>query len=88
MVTRWAGLTLLCLIIGVVELQTSSLVLPPNPRAPSQVEEVVIAVAAAYSRAGLKPKDRIGVLGANCKEWMIAMQVGACMCYVGTIGVW
>lgn len=45
-----------------------------------EVEETVAAVASAYVKLGIKPHDRIGVLGANCKEWMISMQVGARMC--------
>ncbi|KAG2442580.1 hypothetical protein HXX76_002665 [Chlamydomonas incerta] len=39
-----------------------------------EVEETVAAVASAYVKLGIKPHDRIGVLGANCKEWMMAMQ--------------
>ncbi|GFR41005.1 hypothetical protein Agub_g1672, partial [Astrephomene gubernaculifera] len=39
-----------------------------------EVAEAVEAVAGGYVAAGLGPGDRIGVLGANCKEWMMAMQ--------------
>lgn len=31
-------------------------------------------VGSAYLTLGLKPKDRVGVFGANCPEWMLAMQ--------------
>ncbi len=34
LVTGWAGVNFLCLIIDFVDLQTSSVVLPPNPRSP------------------------------------------------------
>ncbi|GIL73086.1 hypothetical protein Vretimale_4702 [Volvox reticuliferus] len=39
-----------------------------------EVWEAVAAAGSAYVKLGLKPKDRIGVLGANSKQWMIAMQ--------------
>ncbi|PNH12401.1 Long chain acyl-CoA synthetase 1 [Tetrabaena socialis] len=39
-----------------------------------EVEEAVVAVSGAYSKLGLKPGDRVGVLGANCRQWMVAMQ--------------
>lgn len=32
-------------------------------------------LASAYAALGLQPKDRIGVLGQNAQEWMMAMQV-------------
>jgi acyl-CoA synthetase (AMP-forming)/AMP-acid ligase II len=32
---------------------------------------------ARFAALGLKPGDRVGVLGLNCPEWMLAMQVGA-----------
>lgn len=35
----------------------------------------VDAVGSALAGAGVKPKDRVGVYGANSPEWMIAMQV-------------
>jgi long-subunit acyl-CoA synthetase (AMP-forming) len=31
-------------------------------------------VGSAYLHLGLQPKDRVGVFGANCPEWMLAMQ--------------
>lgn len=34
----------------------------------------VEAVGSALAAAGMKPHSRIGILGANCPEWMIAMQ--------------
>lgn len=39
-------------------------------------------VGSAFLQAGLRPKERVGVLGANCPEWMLAMQVriGVCGC--------
>lgn len=40
-----------------------------------EVEDLVMAVASGYARLGVQPKERIGVLAANCPEWMIALQV-------------
>lgn len=34
----------------------------------------VVQVGSAYLDLGLQPKDRVGVFGANCPEWMLAMQ--------------
>ncbi len=34
------------------------------------------AVASALRALGVQPQQRVGVFGANCPEWMIAMQVG------------
>lgn len=41
--------------------------------------ELVAQVASYLAKLGLKAEDRVGVYGANCEEWMIAMQVGACV---------
>lgn len=41
----------------------------------SQVAAQVEQLASAYAALGLQPKDRIGVLGQNAQEWMMAMQV-------------
>ena len=35
----------------------------------------VEAAGSALVARGISPKERIGVFGANCPEWMIAMQV-------------
>jgi long-subunit acyl-CoA synthetase (AMP-forming) len=35
----------------------------------------VVDAAGALAAAGLKKGARVGVYGANCPEWMIAMQV-------------
>jgi len=32
-------------------------------------------VGSALLELGVEPKDRVGVFGANCPEWMLAMQV-------------
>ena len=48
---------------------SSSLRLPP----PGYVQ-ITATVGSAFSALGLQPKDRIGVIGANCPEWMMAMQ--------------
>ena len=32
-------------------------------------------MGSAYASLGLQPKDRVGVIGANAPEWMMAMQV-------------
>jgi long-chain acyl-CoA synthetase len=34
----------------------------------------VDAAGGAYARLGLRARDRVAVLGANCPEWMMAMQ--------------
>lgn len=43
-----------------------------------QVAEMVAAVGSAFVKLGLEPGARVGVLGANSKEWMMGMQVGGC----------
>lgn len=35
------------------------------------------ATHAAYESLGLGPKDKLGVIGQNCIEWMVALQVSA-----------
>mmetsp|Transcript_22299 Transcript_22299/g.48717 ORF Transcript_22299/g.48717 Transcript_22299/m.48717 type:complete len:658 (+) Transcript_22299:118-2091(+) len=40
----------------------------------NEVHNNVKKIAAAYVALGVKPKDRVGVIGANCPEWMMAMQ--------------
>lgn len=39
-----------------------------------ETAERVAHIAAALAKLGLKSQDRVGVYGANCSEWMIAMQ--------------
>eukprot|EP00798_Chlamydomonas_sp_ICE-L_P002723 gene2723-12596_t len=39
-----------------------------------EVHDIVSKVGSAYSQLGLKPKDRIGVIGSNSPEWRMAMQ--------------
>jgi len=39
-----------------------------------QVADRVDRVGSAFAALGLKPNDKIGVLGPNCPEWMLAMQ--------------
>lgn len=39
-----------------------------------ETEEMVAAVGSALADVGLEPHGRVGVYGANCPEWMIAMQ--------------
>lgn len=34
----------------------------------------VLQVGSALLDLGVKPKDRVGVIGANCPEWMLTMQ--------------
>jgi non-ribosomal peptide synthetase component F len=46
----------------------------------SETAERVARIASALAGLGLIAKDRVGVYGANCPEWMIAMQVGAGRC--------
>jgi long-chain acyl-CoA synthetase len=41
----------------------------------SEVAEEVSKLASGLRAIGVAPKNRVGVLGANCPEWMIAMQV-------------
>lgn len=43
----------------------------------SEVAETVKQVGSAFANLGLKPKDKIGVIGPNTPEWMTAMQVRA-----------
>lgn len=40
-----------------------------------EVSQRVAHVAGAFKALGLKAEDRVGVLGPNCPEWMLAMQV-------------
>jgi hypothetical protein len=42
----------------------------------SEAGEAVGQIASALATLGLGKADRVGVYGANCCEWMIAMQVG------------
>lgn len=35
---------------------------------------VCVQVGSAFLDVGLKPRDRVGVIGSNCPEWMITMQ--------------
>lgn len=41
----------------------------------NEVAETVNHVGSGYTNLGLKPKDKIGVIGPNTPEWMMAMQV-------------
>ncbi|MEW5309499.1 MAG: hypothetical protein WDW38_001385 [Sanguina aurantia] len=34
----------------------------------------VADIAAGYARLGIVAMDKVGIIGANCREWMIAMQ--------------
>lgn len=36
---------------------------------------IILQVGSAFLDLGLKPRDRLGVFGPNCVEWMISMQV-------------
>ena len=40
----------------------------------AQVSARAAALAAGLAELGVKPHDKVGVFGANCPEWMIAMQ--------------
>ena len=42
-----------------------------------EVGEEVAKIASGLMALGVKPQQRVSVLGANCTEWMVAMQVGA-----------
>lgn len=35
---------------------------------------LVLQAGSALLDLGVKPKDRVGVIGANCPEWMLTMQ--------------
>jgi long-subunit acyl-CoA synthetase (AMP-forming) len=48
----------------------------PAARAHPQVADRVAAIASGIKRLGLKAKDKVAVLGVNCPDWMITMQVG------------
>jgi hypothetical protein len=48
-----------------------------------EVADKVKAFATSLAATGLKKGDRVAVFGANCTEWMIAMQVRACCPWVG-----
>jgi long-subunit acyl-CoA synthetase (AMP-forming) len=39
-----------------------------------EASELVAQIAGGIAKLGLKRQDRVGVYGANCEEWMIAMQ--------------
>lgn len=41
-----------------------------------QVSDEVALLASGLRAIGVDPKQRVGVLGPNCPEWMMAMQVG------------
>lgn len=41
----------------------------------AEVQKDVIQIASALRGLGIEPGQRVGVFGANCPEWMIAMQV-------------
>lgn len=47
---------------------------PLVPTTHSEAAEQVAALAAALASLGVKKGDRVGILGANAPEWMIAMQ--------------
>lgn len=40
-----------------------------------EVQQRVAHVAAGIKGLGLKQKDKVAVLGINCPDWMITMQV-------------
>ncbi|GBF91020.1 hypothetical protein Rsub_03875 [Raphidocelis subcapitata] len=42
-----------------------------------QVRERVAGVAAGMRGLGLEAGDKVAILGVNCPDWMVAMQVGA-----------
>lgn len=44
----------------------------------AQVGEKVAAIASALRTLGVEARQRVGVFGANCPEWMMAMQVNRC----------
>jgi long-chain acyl-CoA synthetase len=46
-------------------------------RSYTEVQKDVIHVASALRTLGVEPGQRVGVFGANCPEWMTAMQVNA-----------
>mmetsp|Transcript_33119 Transcript_33119/g.84069 ORF Transcript_33119/g.84069 Transcript_33119/m.84069 type:complete len:672 (-) Transcript_33119:449-2464(-) len=57
----------------------------------AEVADQAAAVHASYEAAGLGPKDRVGVIGPNCPEMMIAMQAmnrmnGVCVPLYETLG--
>ncbi|GAX79708.1 hypothetical protein CEUSTIGMA_g7149.t1 [Chlamydomonas eustigma] len=39
-----------------------------------EVSQVISAVGSAFHGLGLRPRDRIGVIGSNSPQWMMAMQ--------------
>lgn len=41
-----------------------------------EVGAQVVKLASGLAAIGAPPKSKIGVLGSNCPEWMMAMQVG------------
>jgi len=43
----------------------------------SQVAQTVAHIHGAMLQLGLRPGDHIGVIGANCPEWLMAMQASA-----------
>jgi len=48
---------------------------PFEPTTHAEAGERAAALAAALASLGAKRGDRVGVLGPNCPEWMLAMQV-------------
>jgi hypothetical protein len=40
------------------------------------VADRVAAIASGIKKLGLVAKDKVAVLGVNCPDWMITMQVG------------
>ena len=62
--------------LGLLAQQSPAAHRPPpdsHPPPPGCVQ-ITATVGSAFSALGLQPKDRIGVIGANCPEWMMAMQ--------------
>lgn len=43
-------------------------------------------VAAAFKGLGLRQKDKVAVLGVNCPDWMITMQVRVGVGGLGGLG--
>ena len=42
----------------------------------SEVSQAAASISSAFAQLGLQSKDALGIIGVNCPEWMIAMQVG------------
>ncbi|KAF5827353.1 hypothetical protein DUNSADRAFT_795 [Dunaliella salina] len=55
---------------------------PANPQQPlpyeflayAEVSQTVAEIHGAMLQVGLKPNDHVGVIGANCPEWLMAME--------------